>query len=94
MQLHAFSIPLVLLVFGSLVRSEALEKTHKPSVAIIGAGVGGSTSSWFIRNLLREDVTIDMYEFLGKLRAVHESWRKFIWQMLIHDVYQCELTPV
>lgn len=40
----------------------AAERSSKPSIAIIGAGIGGSSASHFVRELFGQQATIDVFE--------------------------------
>lgn len=39
---------------------------EKPSVAIIGAGIGGSSASFFLRELVGEELEIEVFEQADK----------------------------
>lgn len=50
----------ILLLLGAIGHAETLQRSPKPFVGIIGAGVGGSTAAWFLKGELGADVHIDM----------------------------------
>lgn len=49
-----------ILLIGVVGHAETLQRSSKPSVGIIGAGVGGSTAAWFLKEELGSDLYIDM----------------------------------
>lgn len=66
---HLVLFSCVLLVSSASCELGPLEGNQKSSIAIIGAGVGGSTAAWFIREQLGADVHIDMYVALERLAS-------------------------
>lgn len=59
----------------------AAEKNAKPNIAIIGAGIGGSSAAHFIRQLFGPEATIDVYEASdrigGRLSTVEIAGKRF-----------------
>ena len=59
----------------------AAEQTSNPSIAIIGAGIGGSSCSHFIRELFGSQASIDVFEASnrigGRLDTVEIAGKKF-----------------
>ena len=59
----------------------AAEKNAKANIAIIGAGIGGSSAAHFIRQLFGPEATIDVYEASdrigGRLSTVEIAGKRF-----------------
>lgn len=56
-------------------------RSSKPNIAIIGAGIGGSSSSHFVRELFGPQATIDVFEASdrigGRLHTVEVAGKRF-----------------
>lgn len=72
-------IPTLFLARQRSVSAE--ERSSKPKIAIIGAGIGGSSSSHFIRELFGPQATIDVFEASdrigGRLNTVEVAGKRF-----------------
>jgi len=59
----------------------AAERRSKPNMAIIGAGIGGSSSSHFLRELFGSEGTIDVFEASdrigGRLDTIEIAGKRF-----------------
>ena len=61
--------------------AERNSRSSKPNIAIIGAGIGGSSASHFVRELFGPEATIDVYEASdrigGRLNTVEIAGKRF-----------------
>jgi len=59
----------------------AAERRLKPNIAVIGAGIGGSSSSHFLRELFGSEATIDVFEASdrigGRLDTIEIAGKRF-----------------
>ncbi|KAL9979252.1 hypothetical protein ACROYT_G016887 [Oculina patagonica] len=59
----------------------AAEQSSKPNIAVIGAGIGGSSSAHFLRELFGQEATIDVFEASdrigGRLNTMEVAGKSF-----------------
>ena len=57
------------------------ERSSNPNIAIVGAGIGGSSSSHFLRELFGPEATIDVFEASdrigGRLNTMEIAGRRY-----------------